>query len=192
MSNQGDIAPSLPSVATVDTLDLQHLIDAWVAEKTMPVWRALIAHIDAHVTAQVAAALSAQAAAPLVASEGSKLEHECEFLQDWLQTAAEPCGRECCGHGVGGECCGDAEPVFMTYPEFLEAMQARLKEVTALLSSQPSPAPVAMTDEQIDSIRALHFNYGVVSGALAAQYWGNAEDVRSFARAILAAQQEAV
>lgn len=87
-------------------------------------------------------------AAPVVASEGSKLDHECEFLQDWLQTAAEPCGRECCGHGVGGECCGDAEPVFMTYPEFLEAMQARLKEVTALLSSQPSPAPVAMTDEK--------------------------------------------
>lgn len=190
------------SAVTVDSPELLAAVLKWEESKrgapAMAAWDEIIAHIDAHVAAQVAQlesqnadlrqalsqALCAQAAAPVVASESNKLDHECEFLEDWLRTAAEPCGRECCGHGVGGECCGDADPVFMTYPELLAAMQARLKEVTAFLSSQPSPAPVAMTDERIMAIwrkcdqpsEENDFTTGPLP----------------FARAILAAQQEAV
>lgn len=95
--------------------------------------------------------MSAAQAAPVAASGGSvNLTNEREFLEDWLRTAAEPTGLECCGHGIRSECCGNPEAVYLSFDEFITAMNDRLKAITSLLAAH-TPQSAAVPADQGNS-----------------------------------------
>lgn len=190
---------SVPSVATVDTSEFKERVEAWagkyhsslrmVRDGWQEQWSKLIAHIDAHVAAQVAAkdaeiktltaaldaqgeltdryqeiALSAQAAAPMAylrfraARQWSGVGGSDIEYAEWYET--------CQAHEIGD----DKKPAFPVYAV-----------------PQPSPAPVAMTDEQIEKI------VRDVTGDYESEYLESDRNFyRDLTRAILAAQQEAV
>lgn len=63
-----------------------------------------------------------------------ELTIELEFLESWLQYAAEPIGQECCGR-AGNECCGCPDPVYLTPDQVIEQMANRRREILAVLRS---------------------------------------------------------
>lgn len=63
-----------------------------------------------------------------------ELTTELEFLESWLQYAAEPIGQECCGR-AGNECCGCPDPVYLTADQVIEQMANRHREILAVLRS---------------------------------------------------------
>jgi hypothetical protein len=58
---------------------------------------------------------------------------EMQWLEQWMQFAAEPIGQECCNR-PGSECCGCPDICYRDGDDIISAMHARREELRALLN----------------------------------------------------------
>ena len=76
----------------------------------------------------------------------TKMIAEREFLEGWLQIAGTPIGQECCCRPERGECCGNAEPVYLPAEQVIEQMGTRHRELCAQMAATCKPdLPVAQS-----------------------------------------------
>lgn len=137
---------------------------------------------DFYACDDVERAISTQAAAPVVASQDPIVEMNVALLRQRSAVGVQKYGVTMAGSGLTLR-----QWLQHALEEGLDKVNYLQAAIQTLDASQPSPAPVAMTDEQIEQI------VRDVTGDYESEYLESDRNFyRDLTRAILAAQQEAV